>query len=1153
MIKRIIEFSLDNRFIVFVLIAAIVVSGIWAIRGTPLDAIPDLSDVQVIVLTEFPGQAPRIVEDQVTYPITTKMLSAPGARVVRGFSFYNYSFVYIIFEDGTDPYWARSRVLEYLSQLQSSLPAGVTPQLGPDATGVGWAFMYVLTSDRRDIAQLRSLQDWHLKYELAGLPDVAEVASMGGAERQYQVTVDPEKMRAYEVTINQVRMAIERSNNEVGGRSIEMAESEFILRGMGYLGSLTREEARAAEASGVMLDVARMNRTVEELEAVALGVRDDGTPIILRDVANVGVGPEMRRGIVDWNGEGETAGGIVVVRYGADVLKTIERVKAKLAELEQSLPDDVEVHVAYDRTALIGRAIENLVQTLVEVSVAVAFVIILFLFHFRSALVPILTLPLAILASFVIMRWQGIGANIMSLAGIAIAIGAMVDASIVIVENIHKKMEEDEGRTPHWQLIREASVEVGPTLFYALLVITISFMPIFTLEAQEGRLFKPLAFTKTYAMGAAAFLAITVSPVLAGLFVRRRVMPERWSRIRRAALLILLPIALGGLVLVIEFRFGVLTSPFWLGWPAGHWLALVVALVAFLALLPQRIHPEESNPVNRGLIAIYHPALIGALAHRRRGWFLIAAAVVIMASVVWPATRLGSEFIPPLYEGDLLYMPTTLPGLSVTKAREILQQTDKIIASFPEVDRVLGKVGRADSATDPAPMEMIETTISLKPDSEWPEVDILDATGEVIAHRRRTPDELIEALDREIKFPGLTNAWTMPIRTRIDMRSTGIKTPGGIKFGGEDLEVLQRVGEQVEAVMRSIPNTRSAYAERASGGNYINFIPDRRAIQRHGLTVGDIQDVFMTAIGGMMVTQTVEGLERYSVNLRYPRELRDNLDALRQVLVPTASGAQVPMSQLGSFEIESGPMGIKSEQSRPNAWVYVDVEDIDVGTYVDNARQVVADAIREGRIELPAGYTLTWSGQYEYIERAKSRLALVVPLTLAIVMLLIYLNTGSLFKTGVVMLAVPFSLVGAIWALYWLDYNMSVAVWVGLIALAGVDAETGQVMMLYLDLSVDEAERKGKLGTLAELRDAIYHGAVQRIRPKAMTVATDFIGLMPIMWSAGTGADVTRRIAVPLIAGMFTSFIMELMIYPVIYYLWRGRGMRENRATEAGA
>jgi copper/silver efflux system protein len=1050
MIARVIDFSLENRFLVLLMALFVGLGGIWALRNTPIDAIPDLSDVQVIIFTEYPGQAPRIIEDQVTYPLTTKMLSVPFAKVVRGYSFFNYSFVYVIFEDGTDLYWARSRVLEYLSQLQGQLPRGVTPTLGPDATGVGWAFMYVLNSPTRDLQQLRSLQDWFLKYELTAVPGVSEVASIGGFVKQYQVTVDPEKLRAYDIPLGKVRQAVQRSNNEVGGRVMEMSETEYILRVKGYVSS------------------------PRELEQTAVGVRADGTPILIRDIGSVALGPDMRRGIAEWNGEGETVGGVVVIRFGANAAEVIGNVKAKLAELEKSLPKDVEIQIAYDRSGLIERSIATLREKLLEESLAVSIVCVAFLFHFRSALVAILTLPMAVLMAFMVMHYQGIGANIMSLGGIAIAIGAMVDAVIIMIENVHKHLERDRGRKPHWDIIRDASIEVGPTLFYSLLVITVSFIPVFALEAQEGRLFKPLAFTKTYSMAAAAFLSVTLAPVLMGYLIRGRILPE------------------------------------------------------------------NRNPLNRFLIAVYHPVIELILRHKRICWGMIAGAAVAVAVTWWPYSRLGSEFMPPLYEGDLLYMPTTLPGISITKAREVLQQTDRILRQFPEVHNVFGKIGRAETATDTAPLSMIETTITLRPEEEWPEADIPDMDGRVVAHRPRTPDELVDAMNAAIQFPGVTNAWTMPIKTRIDMLSTGIKTPVGIKVAGPDIPTLQRIGEQIEAVVRRVPGTLSVYAERVAGGNYVNFTIDREEIARYGLTVGDVQDVIASAIGGMTLGTTVEGLERYPINLRYPRELRDNLDLLKAILVPTPQGQHIPLAQLATLEVQKGPPSIKTENSRPNTWIYVDLRGIDVGTYVERAQRVVSEAIASGEVDLPAGYSIVWSGQYEYMQRAQQRLLIVVPITLILIILIIYLNTRSLLETFIVMLAVPFSLVGAIWLIWFLDYNMSIAVWVGIIALAGLDAETGVVMLLYLNVAYEEWKAKGILHTLGDLREAIYHGAVQRVRPKAMTVSVILAGLMPILWSHGAGADVMKRIAVPMVGGVVTSFLMELLVYPAIYFVWRG-------------
>ncbi|MCP5523832.1 MAG: efflux RND transporter permease subunit [Verrucomicrobiales bacterium] len=1077
MLQRIIDFSLRNKFIVLAATVALVLGGVYSVRNIPLDAIPDLSDVQVIVFTEYPGQAPRIVEDQVTYPITTKMLAVPYAKVVRGYSFFGFSFVYVIFEDGTDLYWARSRVLEYLSGLSGSLPRGVTPTLGPDATGVGWAFMYSLQSDKYDLQELRSMQDWYLKYKLMAVDGVSEVASIGGFVKQYQVTVDPVKLRAYNLPLSKVRMAVQRSNGEVGGRTIELSEREFILRVKGYI------------------------TDVEDLRQVAVGVGENGSPILLRDVATVQLGPEMRRGIAEWNGEGETVGGVVVVRYGANPRKVISDVKQALDDAMKGLPEGVTYKVGYDRSALIDRAVKTLEEKLIEESVVVALVCILFLLHFRSALVAILILPTAVLASFVIMHGQGISSNIMSLGGIAIAIGAMVDAVIIMIENAHKHMEHDGGKKPHWAIIRDASIEVGPTLFYSLLVITVSFLPVFTLQAQEGRLFKPLAFTKTYSMAAAALLSITLAPILMGFFIRGKIPAEERNPINRFLIWLYHPV----IDFVIRWR-----------WPVVIGAALIVTQV-FL-------------PWNRWVVQRLPEGPLKNLAAR--------------ANPLFPYQNLGSEFMPPLYEGDLLYMPTTFPGISITKARELLQQTDKIIKSFPEVHHVFGKVGRAETATDPAPLSMIETTIMLKPEEEWPEVSITDFDGKVIAHRRRTSDELVDALNNAIQIPGLANAWTMPIKTRIDMLSTGIKTPVGIKVAGPDLTVLEQIASEIEGVVKGVPHTTSAYAERVVGGRYIEFDIDREAIARYGLTMGDVQEVLVVALGGMPITTTVEGLQRYTVNLRYSRDFRSNLDALKNDLViPTPTGAQVPLGQLATIQVVNAPMSIKSEAAVPNAWVYVDMKGIDVGTYVQSAQKAVNQAIVDGRINLPDGYTILWSGQYEYMQRAKQRLMVVVPLTLLIITLIIYLNTKSGIKTAIVLLAVPFSLVGAVWMLHLSGYHLSVAVWVGIIALAGLDAETGVVMLLYLDIAHADWKKQGRLTNPAGLRDAIYHGAVKRVRPKAMTAAVIIAGLLPILWSHGTGADVMKRIATPMVGGVVTSTLMELLVYPAVYYLWRSRSL----------
>ncbi|MBI2813035.1 MAG: efflux RND transporter permease subunit [Opitutae bacterium] len=1091
MLKGIIEFSIKNKFLVLAGTAALIFGGVYALRKIPLDAIPDLSDTQVIIYTEWPGQAPQLVQDQVTYPLTTKMLSVPKSKVVRGYSFYGFSFVYVIFEDGTDPYWARSRVLEYLSGLQASLPRNVSPRLGPDATGVGWAFMYALNSKTHDLQQLRTMQDWFLRYQLTSVEGVAEVASIGGYVKQYQITVDPHRLHAYNLSISDVAMAVQNSNGEVGGRSVEMAEKEFILRVRGYV------------------------TKVEDLQKVAVGRGPGGTPILLGEVAHVQLGPDMRRGIAELNGEGETVGGIVVVRYGVDTRQVIQAVKARLDQAMKSLPAGVTYTVAYDRTALIDRAVRTLQEKLVEESVVVALVCLIFLMHLRSAFVAIVILPVAVLASVSIMFGQGLSSNIMSLGGIAIAVGAMVDAAIIMIENAHKHMEHDGGKKPHWDIIRDASVEVGPTLFYSLLVITVSFLPVFTLQAQEGRLFKPLAFTKTYSMATAALLSITLAPVLMGFFIRGKIPAEEKNPVNRFLIWLYHPL----LDRMIRFRWTVIiTAAVIVGWVFFPWNALV-----------SRVLPEGR-----------------------------VREAALKLGPAFPYQNLGSEFMPPLYEGDLLYMPTTFPGISPTKAREVIQQTDRMIRSFGEVHHVFGKIGRAETATDPAPMDMVETTIMLKDEKDWPEVDITDADGKVVAHRRRTVDELVTALNTTVQIPGLTNAWTMPIKTRIDMLATGIKTPVGIKVAGPDLRELERIAGQIEGRIRSVPGTGSVFAERVMGGNYIEFDIDREAIARYGLTLGAVQEVLQVALGGMPLTTTVEGLERYGVILRYDRDYRENLEALREILIPVksagtggamgggASGAlaaQVPLSQLAKVRVVAAPMGIKSEAAVPNAWIYVDVQGVDIGTYVQAAQRTINDAIQGGEIRMPPGYSIFWSGQYEYMLRAQQRLMIVVPLTLFLIIFIIYLNTQSWIKTGIVMLAVPFSLVGAFWMLHLAGYNMSVAVWVGIIALAGLDAETGVVMLLYLDLAYEDWKKKGLLTSTAGLRDAIYHGAVKRVRPKAMTAAVIIAGLMPILWSHGTGADVMKRIAMPMVGGVVTSTLMELLVYPAIFYLWRARGL----------
>ena len=1037
MLEKTIEWSVNNRLLVIIGIVIIIFAGFYAITNTPVDAIPDLSDVQVIIFTEYPGQGPNVVEDQVTYPLTTAMLSVPYAKVVRGYSFFGFSMVYIIFADGTDLYWARSRVLEYLNFAASRLPQGANPQLGPDATGVGWVYEYVLDGgDQYDLQQLRSIQDWYLRYELASVPGVSEVASIGGFVKQYQVEVDPLKLQAYNIPIQKVRLAIKRSNNDAGGRLIEMGETEFMVRGLGYI------------------------QSVDDLKKVPVGVGPNNAPILLKDIADVHVGPELRRGIAEWNGEGETVGGVIVMRYGENALKVIDDVKAKLAELKKGLPDGVTIKTAYDRSALIERAIKTLKEKLLEESIVVALVILVFLLHLRSSLVAIFTLPLGVLLAFIIMRAQGLNANIMSLGGIAIAIGAMVDAVIVMIENAHKHMERGEIHSDkdHWAMIIKASKEVGPALFYSLLIITLSFLPVFTLQQQEGRLFKPLAFTKTYSMAASAFLAITVVPVLMGFLIR-----------------------------------GKITS-------------------------------EEKHPLSKTLIRLYRPIIQFVLKHKV-GTIVVAVLIIVVS--ILPFSQIGSEFMPPLNEGDLLYMPTTLPGISITKAKELLQQTDKIIKSFPEVENVFGKIGRAETATDPAPLTMIETTITLKDKSEWrPEM---------------TMDKLVEELDNTVQIPGLTNAWTMPIKTRIDMLSTGIKTPVGIKLMGPDLQTLSDLGAEIEAIIRTVTGTASVISERVTGGNYVDFNIDREAAARYGLTVGDVQDVIMSAIGGMNVATTVEGLERYPINVRYSRELRDNLPALKRVLIPTPTGAQVPLSQVADLQIKKGPAGIKSENARRTAWLYVDIRNIDVGTYVKLAKKAVDELL-----DMPSGYSMVWSGQYEYMERAAERLRVVIPVTLVIIFLLLYFNFKNITESLIIMLSLPFALVGGVWLMWISGYNMSVAVAVGFIALSGVAAETGVVMLLYIDNAYKDQLMHGQMNTRSDLHTAVVYGAVERVRPKLMTVMTTIVGLLPIMWSHGTGSQVMKRIAAPMVGGLVTSTILTLIVIPAVYYLWKGKGLPEE-------
>ncbi|VFQ44058.1 efflux RND transporter permease subunit [Desulfoluna butyratoxydans] len=1162
MIEKLIIWSVRNRFLVILATLFVVAVGLLAMSRMPLDAIPDLSDVQVIVYTDVPGQAPQVVEDQVTYPLTTAMLSVPYAKSVRGYSFFGLSFVYIIFEDGTDIYWARSRVLEYLNVVAGRLPDGVTPGLGPDATGVGWVYEYVLkdASGSLDNQQLRSIQDWYLRYELTAVPGVSEVASIGGFVKQYQVEVDPSRLNAYNLTIGQIRKAIERSNNDVGGRLVEMAETEFMVRGLGYLSS------------------------VEDLEKISLGVDEKGTPILLKHVARVKIGPELRRGVLEWNGEGEVVGGIVVMRYGENALATIERVKTRLKELEAGLPEGVTIEMGYDRSGLIERAVSTLRVKLVEEMSVVALICVIFLLHFRSAFVAIFTLPVGILISFTVMYALGINANIMSLGGIAIAIGVMVDASVVLVENAHKHMERSGGTRSHRQIIIDASREVGPALFYSLLIITVSFLPVFTLEEQSGRMFRPLAYTKTFAMAASSVLAVTVIPVLMTFFIREKGMADDQPKGRRRLLYSLAGV-LPPVGVLAARSFGV-SMPSW-----SFWVALVVGILVVMVALPQRILSEKENPLSRVLIRLYRPVIHGVLAHRK---LTIVVATLIIAATYVPASRLGSEFMPPLNEGDLLYMPTTLPGISVTKARELLQQTDKIIQRFPEVRHTLGKVGRAETSTDPAPLSMIETTIVLRPKVEyetlvvdrfydgWPGwlarplslVFPKEKKGKILHEWRKRPvprffsgwpgflktplgwvlpeeryltmEELSDELNQAVKFPGLTNAWTMPIKTRIDMLSTGIKTPVGVKIMGTDLEILSTLGAQVEAVLRPLEGTLSVYSERVTGGKYLDIDINRDHIVRYGLSVDDVQEVIMTAIGGLNITWTVEGLERYPVNLRYSREYRSDLESLGRVLVPTPSGAHVPLAQLATLSFKDGPAGIKSENARRTAWVYVDLKGMDVGTYVKKAKEVVSS-----HVTLPPGYSIVWSGQFEYMEKARASLMLIVPATLVIIFVLLYLHFGSLTEAAVVMASLPFALTGGIWLIYLLGYNLSVAVVVGFIALAGLAAETGVVMLVYLNEVYTRRQSEGKMNTPADLYGAVIEGAVERVRPKLMTVATTLIGLLPVMWGSATGAQIMKRIAAPMVGGLVSSTVLTLIIIPAIYYGIKAREIQVRKGSEA--
>jgi len=1092
MINRLIEWCAHHKFLVLLIVGVALLLGLYAMKNITLDAIPDLSDTQVIIYSRW-DRSPDIIEDQVTYPIITALLGLPRVKDIRGFSDFGYSYVYVIFEDGTDLYWARSRTLEYLSSILPRLPEGVQVELAKDATAVGWVFQYALvdTTGKHSLAQLRSIQDWYLRYELQAVPGVAEVAPVGGFVRQYQVNLDPNALLAYRIPLERVVEAIREGNNDVGGRLIEFSGREYMVRGRGYI------------------------RSVRDVENIVGGVNPEtGAPILVKHVGTVALGPDIRRGIAELDGEGETVGAIVIMRYGENALKVIERVKARLAEIERTLPEGVKIVTTYDRSDLILRSIETLKRTLIEELTIVSLVILIFLWHIPSALIPILTIPTAVILSFIPMYAMNITANIMSLGGIAIAIGAMVDAAIVVVEQTHKKLErwEAEGRPGDFRDVVIAAVkEVGGPSFFALLVIAGSFMPIFALEAQEGRLFKPLAFTKNFSMAIAAVLAITLDPAIRLLFTHAR-----------------------------EFDF------------RPRWLCRLPN-----AILVGKIHSEERHPISRALMRVYEPVVHFVLRHP---YATIASALLIVALTVPIYFRLGSEFMPPLDEGVLLYMPTTLPGISVTEAARLLQVQDKILKSFPEVERVFGKVGRAETATDPAPFSMGETVVVLKPPDQWPKVkrwysDWAPPWMQRVLRRiwpdHRTTEELIYGpggLNEALQLPGVVNAWTMPIKARIDMLTTGVRTPVGIKILGDDLNKIQEIGEHIERVLRDVPGTTSVFAERTAGGYFLDFALKREELARYGLTIGQAQMVIMSAIGGENITMTVEGRERYPVNVRYLRDYRSTLDRLSRVLVPTPTGAQIPIAQIAEIRLAYGPGMIRDENGRLSGYVYVDVSGRDIGGYVEEAKRLVRE-----KVPLPPGYTLVWSGQYEYMLRVKERLAIVVPITLFIIFLLLYGNTGSVAKTLIVFLAVPFSAVGAIWLLYLLDYNLSIAVWVGLIALLGVDAETGVFMLLYLDLAYQEMRSKGMMKTREHLHEAIVHGAVKRLRPKFMTVATMFMGLVPIMWSTGTGADVMKRIAAPMIGGIFTSFLMELVVYPAIYDLWRWHFHVKKEARAAGA
>jgi Cu(I)/Ag(I) efflux system membrane protein CusA/SilA len=1205
MIARLIAACVRNRLMVLLLTSIVVGAGIWSVFHIRLDAIPDLSDVQVIVVTEYPGQNPEVVNNQVTYPLTTAMLSVPGSTVVRGFSMFELSFVYVLFEDGTDIYWARSRVLEYLNFARDRLPEGVEPKLGPDATGVGWVYQYVLypgywctehpkgiwrdthddsgaepawyaspsdaPEDRRrtlervrafeqpgscpldgtplarsdhDLAQLRSLQDWYLRYPLTAVEGVSEVAPIGGFVRQYQVVLDPLRLQAFGLSVGDIEEAIEKSNNDVGGSVVEMSEHEYMVRSRGYL------------------------RGIDDIAKVPVGVGDRGTPILLGEVATLEIGGESRRGVGEYNGLGEAVGGVVIARFGENAYKVIRDAKAKLFELEDGLPAGVFVRTTYDRSSLIERSVATLRDTLLEEILVVGLICIAFLLHARSELVAVFVVPSGVLVALLVMHLAGINANIMSLGGIAIAIGVMVDASIVMVENAHKHLDREEERLhaateagapaiprPRSEIIVAAAQEVGPTLFFSLAIITVSFLPVFVLGGEAGRLFRPLALTKTLAMAAASFLAVTAVPVLMHYLITARVLPKEWGRRRNTAITLTAMIVPALLLDLVCARFEA-TEPW------RHWIAIAWFVLAGMLLIPQRIIHEQYSPISRVLQAIYDPVFRVAMRWHR---LVLGLAVVAMLSTIWPAMRIGSEFMPPLDEGDLLYMPTTDPSISITKSKELLQQTNKLIRTFPEVRSVHGKIGRADSATDPAPLSMIETVVQLEPDgekwrrrsekrffSDWPGIVRTPLSWIWPLERPITTDELKygwqdadgtmhRGLNQAVALPGVANAWPFPIENRLNMLATGIKTPVGIKVLGPDLATLGELAEKVANSVRTIDGTISAYPERTFGGYYLDFDIDRVAAARYGLTTGDVQDVVRTAIGGMNVTWTVEGLERYPLNVRYARELRDDLPALRAVLVQTPAGAQIPLGQVAELAIRPGPPMIKSENAQPTAWVYVDIAGRDLGGYIAEARRVVGD-----EVALPPGYSILWSGQFEFWEKTVPRLIAAGVQTLLAIVLLLYASTQSWSRVAIVMLAVPFSMIGAFWLLWALGYNFSLAVVIGMIALAGLDAETGLVMLLYLENSFDRFVAEGRMRSHEDLWTAIHDGAVRRIRPKAMTVGTAFIGLAPLLWAEGTGADVMRRLAAPMIGGLLVSFAMELVVYPILFYRARSWQLRRQ-------